>query len=79
MAEHELVQYEPSFRKYVRKYDPEEDEWSTSYLEREGLIPGMNAPDAESNYECVCGEEFGTDEEAAENHVEELLEGENQR
>lgn len=73
--EHRLVQYEPSFRKYVRDYDVDEEDWSVSYLKREGLIPGMSAPDADSHYECTCGEEFGTDEEAAMEHVESILEG----
>lgn len=75
IPEHRLVQYEPSFRKYVRDYDVDEQEWSTSYLKREGLIPGVTAPDAESHYECSCGETFGTDEEAAIDHIENILEG----
>lgn len=85
MSEHRLVIWEPSFRKYVKDYEGEgngsfgeNNAWSTSYLKREGVIPGSNAPDADNHYECICGESFGTDEKAAKKHVRKKRGGENQ-
>ncbi|MCU4753480.1 hypothetical protein OB919_16060 [Halobacteria archaeon AArc-curdl1] len=69
---HRLEIYEPTFRKYVKDYDPEEEEWSPSYLKREGLY---KMEYASNKYGCTCGEFFEDDQEAAENHIKEILEG----
>lgn len=37
MADHRLVMWEPSFRKYVQDYEGGGD-WSPSYLKREGYL-----------------------------------------
>ena len=65
--------WEPSFRKYVKDYDPEEEEWSPSYLKREGVY---KQDLADNYYECTCGRDFGTNEEEALDHVKTILEGE---
>lgn len=66
MTEHQLVLWEPSFRKYVQDYEGD-GEWSPSYLKREGIRKPQLA---DNHYECACGKSFGTDEEAAKEHVQ---------
>lgn len=70
--EHRLEIWEPTFNKYVKDYDPDTDEWSPSYLKREGVY---KTEYASTQYRCTCGEFFETDQEAAENHIKNLLEG----
>ena len=65
MAEHRMVLWEPTFRKYVKDYEGD-GEWSPSYVQRENIIRNDLAS---THYACTCGEEFGTDEEAARDHV----------
>ena len=70
MSNHRLVQWEPSFRKYVRDYEGDGD-WSPAYLKREGI----HKPEMGNNhYECTCGKHFGTDEETAREHVKQQVE-----
>jgi hypothetical protein len=70
MEEHRLVTWKPSFRKYVQDYEGD-GEWSPSYLKRGGIYK----PDfADNQYECTCGESFGTNEDAAKEHVKEYAE-----
>lgn len=62
---HELTIWEPSFTKYVKRI--EDGEVSPSYMKRQGV----HKPDfAESRYECSCGEHFGTDRDAALDHLQ---------
>lgn len=74
-SEHRLEIWEPVFNKYEKEYDPETEEWSPSYLKREGVY---NTDLAVTQYECTCGEFFEDDQEAAENHIKEILEGEHE-